>query len=113
MSALGQKQTYAVQHGMSALLPKATKIADIMCFRFKRRLAPLLNEYGRNRFRFRGQRWTKLMRREFCRAGLRSFPRAISGGARGWRPISTVSLRRRAVRVLSDQMAHLLRAGKI
>src|SRR5215475_5543134 len=28
MSALGQKQTYAVQHGMSALLPIATAKAD-------------------------------------------------------------------------------------
>jgi hypothetical protein len=28
MSALGQKQTYAVQHGMSALLPIATVKAD-------------------------------------------------------------------------------------
>jgi len=27
MSALGQKQTYAVQNGMSALPPKATSIA--------------------------------------------------------------------------------------
>ena len=29
MSALGQKQTYAVQNGMSALPPKATAKADI------------------------------------------------------------------------------------
>ena len=30
MSALGQKQTCAVQEGMSALPPKATEIADIV-----------------------------------------------------------------------------------
>jgi len=30
MSALGQKQTYAVQNGMSALLPIATAKADIV-----------------------------------------------------------------------------------
>ena len=31
MSALGQKRTYAVQEGMSALPPKAVEIADIVC----------------------------------------------------------------------------------
>jgi hypothetical protein len=31
MSALGQKQTCAVQEGMSALPPKAVEIADIVC----------------------------------------------------------------------------------
>jgi hypothetical protein len=30
MSALGQKQTYAVHNSMSALPPKATEIADIV-----------------------------------------------------------------------------------
>jgi len=29
MSALGQKQTYAVQHGMSALPPTATSIVTV------------------------------------------------------------------------------------
>src|SRR5262245_58221671 len=33
MSAMGQKQTYAVQKGMSALPPKATTKADISCER--------------------------------------------------------------------------------
>ena len=52
MSALGHKQTFALQKGMSALPPKATEIADIVdaeegqnisappC-KFRRRLAPL------------------------------------------------------------------------
>jgi len=31
MSALGQKQTCAVQEGMSALPPRAVEIADIVC----------------------------------------------------------------------------------
>ena len=33
MSALGHKRTFAVQEGMSALPPKALKIADIVCRR--------------------------------------------------------------------------------
>jgi hypothetical protein len=37
MSALGQKQTYALQKAMSALPLRATEIADIMGFRMRGR----------------------------------------------------------------------------
>jgi len=43
MSALGQKQTYAVRHGMSALPPIATAKADIRQPRLSAKLQPSRN----------------------------------------------------------------------